>query len=66
MDSGTKGLLAFILLIVMIVWAAIKLDEHSCISKWAGSGYEVRWSIDACQVQIDGRWLPDEAVKIHP
>jgi hypothetical protein len=60
----TLGMLAFSA-IVFGGWAAayVVLAPRSCAAEWAD--YEHRWSFHGgCQIKIDDRWVPTNAVKI--
>lgn len=41
------------------------IDAVNCHGSWAGSGYDVRYRFwaGACQVRVDGRWLPEGNVR---
>lgn len=43
-------------------------DRISCHVRWSGSGYDTEYSLlGGCRVQIDGKWMPEDAIrKIDP
>ncbi len=35
-----------------------------CAQRWDGSGFTVDWHAGSCRVQVDGRWIPENSVRL--
>ena len=71
MKESIIGVLAFIILVVGIVWGIAALivkatniaDTRNCLGRWADSDFQVRHLslLTGCQLSKDGViWMPEE------
>ena len=63
MSFEIKFLLSVVAGIMGIFLLAFFLSSVICSQKWID--YDSRWSVlGGCQVQVDGKWTPEERVRI--
>ena len=50
------------LVFIALVW--ILFLDVGCTQRWRNSGHQSQWGVmTGCLVEVDGKWLPEDAVR---
>ena len=65
MNDFAKVFLSIVVLLVLLVASALRMDSVSCAARWEDSGRKHDWSIyGGCRVSDkDGRMVPEKIIR---